>query len=65
MRRWISSEFLGDKTFVYLSLAEKAVWWPWPMPHSLRGKANTVGIQFDPAAAHLFDAEGRNCRRPA
>jgi multiple sugar transport system ATP-binding protein len=57
-------EFLGDKTHVYLSLAsgDRLV--------ALDGAAcparagNSVGVSFDQAAAHLFDADGRN-HRPA
>jgi len=56
-------EFMGDKSFVYLSFggedrivaAESA---------SFAGRpGDSVGMEFDPAAAHLFDAEGRNHRR--
>ena len=57
-------EFLGDKTYVYLSLAgaHRIV--------ALHGAAfagqegETVGVRFERAAAHLFDAAGRNLRRP-
>ncbi len=56
-------EFLGDKTQVYVTLAggDRIV--------ALHGKAvparegESVGITFDAAAAHLFDAQGRNLRR--
>jgi multiple sugar transport system ATP-binding protein len=57
-------EFLGDKTHVYLSLAggDRLV--------ALDGAAcparagDCVGVRFDHAAAHLFDADGRNYRPP-
>ncbi len=58
-------EFLGDKTHVYLVLAGAtrivAV-------HSavFAGRVGeAVGVRLDAAAAHLFDADGRNLRRPA
>jgi multiple sugar transport system ATP-binding protein len=56
-------EFLGDRTHVHLSLGGTdrmvAVG-----GGSLAGKqGETVGIRFDLAALHLFDADGRNLRR--
>jgi multiple sugar transport system ATP-binding protein len=57
-------EFLGDKTHVHLSLAggDRLV--------ALDGAAcparagDSVGVNFDHTAAHLFDADGRNHRPP-
>jgi multiple sugar transport system ATP-binding protein len=57
-------EFLGDKTHVYVSLAggERLV--------ALDGAAcparagDSVGVLFDRAALHLFDADGRTLRLP-
>jgi multiple sugar transport system ATP-binding protein len=57
-------EFLGDKTHVYLSLAggERLV--------ALDGAAgaarpgDSVGVKFERAAVHLFDADGRTLRPP-
>jgi multiple sugar transport system ATP-binding protein len=57
-------EFLGDKTHVHLSLAGK------DRIVAVGGAAfaarvgEAVGLRFDPAGAHLFDARGRNCRWP-
>jgi multiple sugar transport system ATP-binding protein len=55
-------EFLGDKSHVYLSLAagDRLV--------ALEGAAgrlrpgDSVGVKFDRAATHLFDADGRSLR---
>jgi multiple sugar transport system ATP-binding protein len=54
------AEFMGDKTYVHLSLAnEERLVALDGAPSSARVGA-TVGIRFDPRAAHLFDAAGRN-----
>jgi multiple sugar transport system ATP-binding protein len=56
-------EFLGDKTHIYLSLAngDRLIVLGGAMPAAREGEA--VGVTFDRAAAHLFDSEGRNLRR--
>ncbi len=54
------AEFMGDKTYVHLSLAnEERLVAVDGAPSSTR-VGDTVGISFDSRAAHLFDAEGRN-----
>ncbi len=55
-------EFLGDKTHVFLSLAngERLVALG-GVSFALR-QGETAGITFDRAAAHIFDSEGRNLR---
>jgi multiple sugar transport system ATP-binding protein len=57
-------EFMGDKTHVYLSLAgEDRIVAVGSASFATRvGEA--VGMNFDPAGAHLFDEQGRNCRWP-
>jgi multiple sugar transport system ATP-binding protein len=57
-------EFLGDKTYVYLSLAggERLVVLDGAACAARAG--DSVGVKFDCAAAHLFDAHGRNLRPP-
>jgi multiple sugar transport system ATP-binding protein len=57
------AEFMGDKTYVHLSLAnEERLVAVDGAPSSAR-VGETMGIGFDPRAAHLFDAEGRNVSR--
>jgi multiple sugar transport system ATP-binding protein len=55
-------EFLGDKTHVFLSLAggEHVVALDGASCPARAGES--VGVLFDRAATHLFDADGRNCR---
>jgi multiple sugar transport system ATP-binding protein len=57
-------EFLGDKTHVHLSLAGKDRVVAVGAASFAARVGETVGIRFDSAAAHLFDARGRNCRWP-
>jgi multiple sugar transport system ATP-binding protein len=54
-------EFMGDKSLVYLSLggAERIVAVDGASCAARAGES--VGIKFDLAAAHLFDADGRHC----
>jgi len=56
-------EFLGDRTHVYLSLAGEDRIVALGAASLAARVGETVGIRFDPAGAHLFDAQGRNCRR--
>jgi multiple sugar transport system ATP-binding protein len=57
-------EFLGDKTHVFLSLGgEGRVVAAGGASFAAR-PGEQVGVKFDPAALHLFDAEGRNRRLP-
>jgi multiple sugar transport system ATP-binding protein len=58
-------EFLGDKTHVFLSLAggEHLVALDGASCPARAGES--VGVLFDRAATHLFDADGRNCRMAA
>jgi multiple sugar transport system ATP-binding protein len=57
-------EFLGDKTHVYLSLAggDRLVVLDGAACPARAG--DSVGVSFDRAAVHLFDADGRNRRPP-
>jgi multiple sugar transport system ATP-binding protein len=57
-------EFMGDKTHVYLSLAGQDRLVAAGGASFAARPGESVGINFDPAAIHLFDAGGRNCRRP-
>ena len=59
------SEFMGDKSFVYLSLADECRLVALADASFTAREGEYLGIQFNPAATHLFDGEGRNCRRPA
>jgi multiple sugar transport system ATP-binding protein len=56
------AEFMGDKTYVYLSLANAERLVAVDAAASAARVGETMGIRFDPRAAHLFDAEGRNVR---
>jgi multiple sugar transport system ATP-binding protein len=57
-------EFMGDKTHVYLSLAgENRIVAAGGARFAARA-GDRVGVTFDTGAIHLFDADGRNCRRP-
>jgi multiple sugar transport system ATP-binding protein len=56
------AEFMGDKTYVYLSLANEERLVAVDGATSSARVGDTMGIRFDPRAAHLFDAEGRNVR---
>jgi multiple sugar transport system ATP-binding protein len=56
------AEFMGDKTYVYLSLANEERLVAVDAATSCARVGQTMGIKFDPRAAHLFDAEGRNVR---
>jgi multiple sugar transport system ATP-binding protein len=58
-------EYLGDKKHVFLSLAgaDRIVAVSGASFAARTGES--VGIKIDRAAAHLFDAEGRNCGRLA
>jgi multiple sugar transport system ATP-binding protein len=57
------AEFMGDKTYVHLSLANEERLIAVDGAASSARVGETMGISFDPRAAHLFDAEGRNVRR--
>jgi multiple sugar transport system ATP-binding protein len=56
------AEFMGDKTYVHLSLANEERLVALDGAPSSARVGETVGIRFDHRAAHLFDAEGRNVR---
>ena len=56
-------EFMGDKTHVYLSLAGEDRLVAAGAASFTARPGERVGIAFDPAAMHLFDAAGRNCRQ--
>jgi multiple sugar transport system ATP-binding protein len=56
------AEFMGDKTYVYLSLANEERLVAVDAATSALRVGQSIGIKFDPHAAHLFDAEGRNVR---
>jgi multiple sugar transport system ATP-binding protein len=56
-------EFMGDRTHVHLSLASADRVVAVGSASFAARLGETVGVKFDAAAAHLFDAEGRNCRR--
>jgi multiple sugar transport system ATP-binding protein len=56
-------EFLGDRTHVHLSLAGKDRVVAIGAASFAAQVGETVGIRFDPVGSHLFDAQGRNCRR--
>jgi hypothetical protein len=58
------AEFMGDKTHVYLSLAGKDRLVAAGGAAFAARPGDSVGIAFNPAALHLFDAAGRNCRQP-
>jgi multiple sugar transport system ATP-binding protein len=57
-------EFMGDKTHVYLSLAGKDRLVATGSASFVARPGESIGITFDNAAIHLFDADGRNCRQP-
>lgn len=57
-------EFLGDKTHVYLTLAGADRIVASDGASSVAREGEAVGVRFERAATHLFDAEGRNLRRP-
>jgi multiple sugar transport system ATP-binding protein len=57
------AEFMGDKTHVYLALAGEDRIVAVDGASFTARVGETLGIKFDAAATHLFDAEGRNCRR--
>jgi multiple sugar transport system ATP-binding protein len=57
-------EFMGDKTHVYLSLAGKDRLVAAGGAAFAARPGDSVGVAFNPAAMHLFDAGGRNCRQP-
>jgi multiple sugar transport system ATP-binding protein len=59
------AEFMGDKTLVYLSLVDESRLVALADASFTTRPGEALGIQFDRAAIHLFDAEGRNCRCPA
>jgi multiple sugar transport system ATP-binding protein len=56
-------EFLGDKTLVYLSFAGNDRVAILDGASSRARVGETVGVQIDGRAAHLFDAEGHNLQR--
>jgi multiple sugar transport system ATP-binding protein len=56
------TEFLGDKTHLYLSLSTGDRIVATDTAASPRRAGDVVGLKFDHAAAHLFDAAGRNLR---
>jgi multiple sugar transport system ATP-binding protein len=55
-------EFLGDKTLIYLSFGGNDRVVVLDGASSKARVGGTVGLQIDGAAAHVFDAEGRNLR---
>ena len=55
-------EFLGDKTHVFLSLADGCRLVALDEARCRASVGETVGINFDRAAIHLFDETGRNHR---
>jgi len=57
-------EFLGDKTHVFLSLAGGDHLVVLDGASCPVRAGESVGVMFDRAATHLFDAEGRNRRLP-
>jgi multiple sugar transport system ATP-binding protein len=57
-------EFMGDKTHVYLSLAGNDRIVAVDGASFAARPGDAVGIRLDPAAMHVFDAEGRNRRWP-
>jgi multiple sugar transport system ATP-binding protein len=56
------TEFMGDKTYVHLSLSNDERLVAVGAATCSARVGETMGIKFDPRAAHLFDAEGRNVR---
>ena len=56
------AEFMGDKTYVHLSLANDERLVAVDGAASAARMGDSMGIRFDSRAAHLFDAEGRNVR---
>jgi multiple sugar transport system ATP-binding protein len=56
------AEFMGDKTLVYLSLADESRLVALAEASFTAREGESLGIKFDPAATHLFDADGRNYR---
>jgi multiple sugar transport system ATP-binding protein len=56
------AEFMGDKILVHLSLANDERLVAIDGATSPARVGETMGISFDPGAAHLFDGEGRNVR---
>jgi multiple sugar transport system ATP-binding protein len=57
-------EFMGDRTHVYLSLSSEDRIVAVDGASFAARTGETVGIRFDRNGVHLFDADGRNCRRP-
>ncbi len=57
-------EFLGDKTHVYLSLASGDHLVALDHAACSARTGESVGLVIDRTAAHLFDANGHNCRPP-
>jgi multiple sugar transport system ATP-binding protein len=57
-------EFMGDRTHVYLSLSGEDRIVAVDNASFAPRTGETVGIRFDRGGIHLFDADGRNCRRP-
>jgi multiple sugar transport system ATP-binding protein len=57
------TEFLGDKTHVYLSLSTGDRVVATDTAATSKRSGDVVGIKFEHAAAHLFDAAGRSLRR--
>jgi multiple sugar transport system ATP-binding protein len=55
-------EFLGDKTHVYLALANGDRVVALAAAPCAARPGDKVGLTFDAAAAHLFDADGRNLK---
>jgi multiple sugar transport system ATP-binding protein len=55
-------EFMGDKAFVYLSLGAESGVVAVAAPGFAGTAGDTVGVDFEPAEAHLFDAHGINRR---
>jgi len=56
-------EFLGDRSYVYLALSGGGRIVAQVDAGFAAAEGQTAGIAFDPAAAHLFDADGRSLRR--
>jgi multiple sugar transport system ATP-binding protein len=55
-------EFMGDKTYVHLSLANDERLVAIDAATCSARVGETLGIRFDCRTAHLFDADGRNVR---
>ncbi|HEY2070140.1 MAG TPA: ABC transporter ATP-binding protein [Rhizomicrobium sp.] len=59
----VFTEFLGDRTYIYLAPPGGGRVVAQADAGFAAGVGEIVGVAFDPAAAHLFDGEGRALRR--